>query len=169
MNASRLFVTSIFVVFSVASYGEATCECVSPPGGNGICEDDQWAICKVRNGQCQAICRSTVAADNETLAVSLIAAIVSDRPENVAFSQVSESLRGFFGRDSSISSLLQRLSGVLNEGPSGSEGYTVTFNPGDRRSIELAFFSDPGPVVRFGVSPALVPRVGGGLRTLSEP
>lgn len=35
---------------------KSTCKCPSPPGGTVTCEPDQLAICRIENGQIEAVC-----------------------------------------------------------------------------------------------------------------
>lgn len=38
--------------------GTNICKCLTPPGGQGICSEEQLAICRVENGVCYTECRT---------------------------------------------------------------------------------------------------------------
>lgn len=151
MSVWRSIATSPLFVFALTSYAQS-CQCPTPPGGSHVCEDDQYAICKIKAGECVAYCRSSVVGVGRlpsefNAASGLLLAILED-PVTLEFRPVVP--------DSWTMALLRQLDSVLADTqPPG--GYVVTLDSGLRQAVQARTGSDPGGEVRVGISPEVLP------------
>jgi len=164
MSILRLFVISLFVVFGSSPLANVTCTCVSPPGGLCTCEDGQYAICKVRDGRCVAVCRAASQGNPRTVATSLVAAILDTTPNAIGY-DINQGQFDPWVSQSPLPDLLTQLSDVLGNGPK-PDGYALTFSDADREFWRGRINSDPGITLRFGLSETLRFQIKEGLPAL---
>jgi hypothetical protein len=165
MSGWRLFATSLLVVLGSVAFADVPCTCLTPPGGSCSCEDGQYAICKIRDGRCVAVCRNSAQGDNRAVVAGLVSAMFDTTPAALGYDANDRIFVSRFA-PSPVPGLLRQLTQTLSGSPPGTDGYILKFTQQERQSWSALTRSDPGPEMRVGIAPQLLPRVREGLSEL---